>query len=190
MSDPDIEVTQFLENYKVQEGQDPAEMIGLVYNELKALAHQYLAGERANHTLQPTALVHEAYARLMENKRMIWQDRGHFFAMAARVMRRVLVDYARRARADKRGDPALHITLNDEMHGLDGELRLEVLDEALRELAQMDQRQCRIVELRFFTGLTIKECAAILNISPRTVNSEWQMARAWLFGRLSEGSEP
>jgi len=174
-----------LTKLEVGKEEETRKLIGAVYQELRLLAQKYLSSERANHTLQPTALVHEAYTRLIEQDEFQWKSRNHFFAMAARTMRRVLVDHARKSRAAKRGETALHITLEPEIHHFKPQLMLDTLDEALTELHKMDPRQSQIVELRFFGGLNIKECSEVLNISTRTVNSDWQMAKAWLFGRLN-----
>ncbi|MDJ0841776.1 MAG: ECF-type sigma factor [Acidobacteriota bacterium] len=163
---------------------DARQMVPALYSELRALAQHYMRAERHGHTLQPTALVHEAYARMVEQERVVHSGRSQFFAMAARVMRQVLVDHARTKQAQKRGREVAHITLDERIQGFERTLMLEDLDAALLELAELDPRQCNIVEMRFFAGLSIEECAEVLNISTRTVNSDWQMARAWLFGRL------
>jgi len=173
-----------------QEGPEDTRLLAsAMYGELRALANHYLAGERRNHTLQPTALVHEAYARLMDSTRLEWNDRAHFFAIAARMMRRVLVDSARRFRSEKRGE-GLQVTFDEREQGIDGAFGLSELDEALEQLYGLDPRQCSIVEMRFFGGLSIEECAEILQVSPRTVNNDWQMAKAWLYRRLSPGKRP
>lgn len=153
-----------------------------VYGELRTLAAAYLRRERADHTLQPTALVHEAYLRLMGQSTVDWQNRAHFFGIAAQVMRRLLVDHARRTRAQRR-DGGHAITLDDAIAGEPAQsIAYDVLGvhEALERLARIDARQARLVELRYFVGLTIDETAAVLEISPATVSREWTLARAWL----------
>ena len=160
-------------------------LVPIVYEELRRLAHHYMRGERAGHTLQTTALVNEAYMRLVEVKRIEWRSRGHFFAMAATTMRRVLVDHARERARDKRGGGLVFTTLSG--HGVTSSPAIDVLalDEALDRLADMDPQQAQIVELRYFTGLTIEETAEALGISPATVKRDWTWARAWLYQRLS-----
>ncbi len=157
----------------------------VIYEDLKRIARNRLRGERAGHTLQPTALVNEAYMRLVDQERVQWTCRAHFFAVAARIMRRVLVDHARRRQAGKRQAQAEAITL-DQAAGLaqPQDVDLIRLDDALKDLAQLDPRQSRIVELRFFAGLTIDETAAVLEISPATVKVDWKMAKARLFREL------
>jgi RNA polymerase sigma-70 factor, ECF subfamily len=156
-----------------------------VYGELRTLASAYLRRERENHTLQPTALVHEAYLRLMGQASVSWQNRAHFFGIAAQVMRRLLVDHARRHQAQRR-DGGQAITLDADVLGAETAAQ-DVLGvhEALERLALLDPRQARLVELRFFVGLTIDECAAVLEISPATVSREWALARAWLHHELA-----
>jgi RNA polymerase sigma factor (TIGR02999 family) len=160
-------------------------LIPIVYEELRRLAHRYMRGERVGHTLQTTALVNEAYMRLVDIERIEWRNRGHFFAMAATMMRRVLVDHARERARDKRGGGLVFTTLAD--HAVTSSPAIDVLalDEALDRLAAMDSQQARIVELRYFTGLTIEETAEALGISPATVKRDWTWARAWLYQRLS-----
>lgn len=158
-----------------------ADLLPLVYDELRGLAVAYLHRERANHTLQPTALVHEAYARLADRTRGAWKTRADFVAVAAATMRRVLVDHARRVRAQKRGGNAGRIALTDAMlQAHSDEVDLLALDEALCALASLNERQSRVVELRFFGGLSVDETAEVLEVSPRTVDVDWSMARAWL----------
>ena len=157
-----------------------------VYGELRHLAVGHLRAERPDHTLQPTALVHEAYLRLLAGDRVQWRDRAHFFGVAARVMRRVLVDHARRQRAAKR-DGGVSVPLDDVIGLADTEgepLDVLRLHDALEALARLDPRQARLVELRFFVGLTIDETANVLGVSPVTVTREWAMARAWLAAEL------
>ena len=155
-------------------------LVPLVYDELRKLASSYLRGERADHTLQTTALVHEAYLKLADQRHTSWANRSHFFGIAAQAMRRILVDHARtRSRAKRDGGRS--VTLEEELAGSVGrpDEILEV-DEALERLAQLDPRQARIVELRYFAGLTIEDTALTLDLSPATVKREWTSARAWL----------
>jgi RNA polymerase sigma-70 factor (ECF subfamily) len=164
-------------------------LVPQLYDELRALAARQMRSERRDHTLEPTALVHEAFLRLRVQERAEWINREQFFAVAARTMRRVLVDAARRHAADKRGGGARRTTLS----GLiDGAFEPEVLDvhRALAELETLDPRQARIVELRSFGGLSIEETAGLMEISPATVKREWTSARAWLFRRLTTSSDP
>ncbi len=155
-----------------------------IYEDLKKIARNRLRGERGGHTLRPTALVNAAYRRPVDQERVRWTCRAHFFAVSARIMRRILVDHARRRRADKRGAAATVITLDAGM-AESRDVDLVRLDDALKDLAEKDPRQARIVELRFFAGLTIDETAAVLRISPATVKLDWKMARAWLFQELA-----
>jgi RNA polymerase sigma factor (TIGR02999 family) len=159
-------------------------LLPLVYNELHKLAHSYLRRERTDHTLQTTALVNEAYLRLAQQGPFETQNRGDFLALAATLMRQILVDYARRRRAAKRGKDC-RVTLNDEIDAAkDPGLDVLALDDALTRLAKRDAQQGRIVELRFFAGLTVEETATVLSISPATVKRDWSMARAWLSRRM------
>ena len=160
-------------------------LLSLVYDELRRIARQYLRKERSDHTLQPTALVHEAYMKLIDISDVSWQDRAHFFAVASNVMRHILVDHARARATDKRGGEAQRIALEDAVQ-LSGETDIDLLalDEAMRQLAAFDEQQSKIVELRFFGGLTIEDTAHVLKISPATVKREWTMAKAWLFRRM------
>lgn len=167
--------------------EDPAArdaLVAIVYQELRRLAHHYMQGERANHTLQTTALVNEAYLRLTDLTRMQWRDRAHFFAMAATLMRRILVDHARDRARDKRGGGVVFTTLQDERVATPPGIDALALDEALDRLAAIDPVHARIVELRYFAGLTIEETSEALRISPATVKREWTWARAWLYHQL------
>jgi RNA polymerase sigma factor (TIGR02999 family) len=164
------------------------ELLPLVYRELRQMARRYMLAENRGHTLQPTALVHEAYLRLIDQNRVSWQNRAQFFGVAAQVIRRLLVDHARGRNRLKRGGEEFKITWTEnidvperEQEGLD----LCVLDEALNKLTELDAQQGRIVELRFFAGLSIEETAAALEISPATVKRDWAMARAWLFREIA-----
>ena len=151
----------------------------LVYGELRTTAASALRPERADHTLQPTALVNEAYRRLTGQKNVTWQNRAHFFGIAAQMMRRILVDHARKRQAAKRDASAWKVATAD-VDGADNAPELLALDRALEELEQIDPQQAKVVELRFFAGLTVEETAEVAGISPRTVKREWQTAKAWL----------
>ena len=163
------------------------ELVAVAYRELKRLAGAQLRSERPGHTLQATALVHEAYLRLVDQDRVAWRNRAQFFAVAARVMRRVLVDHARRRAAGKRGGGQLRVTLDESVAeaAAGPEVDLVALDAALVELEAMDPELLRLVEARFFGGLTIVETAELLGVSPATVKREWATARAWLRRRLA-----
>jgi len=169
-------------------GGDPAaldRLVPLVYAELRRLAHAYMRGERPGHSLQTTALIHEAYLRLVEAPQMRWQNRAHFFAVSAQVMRRVLVDVARAQRSLKRGGNCEHVAFDEGLVlSQDRHPDLIALDEALTELAAMDPRKSRVVELRFFGGLTAEETAEVLSLAPDTVLRDWQLAKVWLLQRL------
>jgi RNA polymerase sigma-70 factor, ECF subfamily len=160
-------------------------LIPLVHGELRRLARSQLRNERANHTLQTTALAHEAYLRLVALEHRDWRDRTHFFGVASGIMRRILIDHARKHGAAKRGSGATHIQIEDaEVPANERPLELIALDDALARLGVMDARQERIVELRFFAGLSVEETAAVLGTSSRTVKREWAVARAWLRAEL------
>jgi RNA polymerase sigma factor (TIGR02999 family) len=160
-------------------------LMALVYDDLRRRAASYLRRERGGHTLQPTALVHEAYLRLVGQDRVVWQNRAHFLAIAASMMRRVLVDHGRRQKAGKRGGAGTRVTLDDAFSPVSPrELDLLALDAALSELAALDEQQARIVELRAFGGLGVEETAEVLGISPATVKRHWAFALAWLQQRL------
>ena len=158
----------------------------LVYAELHRIAHRYMRDERRNHPLQTTALVHEAYLRLIDVNRVDWESRNHFFAVCAKMMRRILVDAARRRSADKRGGNASHVALDEAfLPAREREADLVALDEALEKLAKLAPRKARVVELRYFAGLTVEETAQVLGISAETVMRDWRMARLWLQRDLS-----
>jgi RNA polymerase sigma-70 factor (ECF subfamily) len=168
-----------------------SQLIPLVYSELKRLAVRYMRAERIGHTLQPTALVHEAYLRLVDQNGVDWQDRAHFFAAAAQVMRRVLIDYARQWQAEKRGGPnQVKMMLDEEIaFSKDRSSEFLAVDQVLDRLAALDPVQCQIVELRFFAGLTVEETAEVVRLSPRTVKREWKLAKAWLYSELAKGAD-
>jgi RNA polymerase sigma factor (TIGR02999 family) len=156
-------------------------LIPLVHRELHQIARRCMAGERAGHSLQATVLVNEAYLRLVDTKAVAWHDRAHFLAVAARVMRHILVDHARARHAKKRGGPATRVTF-DEALLVTNEPRGDfiALDEALEALAAFDERKSRVIELRFFGGLSVEEAASVLKVSPETVKRDWRLAKAWL----------
>lgn len=161
----------------------------LVYSELRIIANHYLQGERPSHTLQSTALVHEAYVRLAEQGLPQWQNRAHFFAVAAQLMRQILVDYARSHRASKRGGNVCKLALDDaEEQPQALNVDIVALDDALKTLAGMDSQQSRVVELKFFGGLSIEDTAEVLGISASTVKRDWITARAWLYRELDRSS--
>ena len=155
-------------------------LMPLVYGELRKIAASYLRQERKDHTLQPTALVHEAYLRLTHQKDVAWQNRAHFYGIAAQMMRRILVDHARKRQAAKRDASAWKVATAEVDGGAEGAPELLALDRALEELEKIDPQQAKIVELRFFGGLTVEETAEVAGISPRTVKREWRTAKAWL----------
>jgi RNA polymerase sigma factor (TIGR02999 family) len=162
------------------------ELLPVVYGELRKLASSYLRRERVGHTLQPTALVHEAYMRLVDQTQVQWQNRAHFFGVAAQMMRRILVDHARAHEAEKRGGEFQKLSL-DENIDVSGErdVNLVALDDALNLLADVDPQKSKIVELRFFGGLSVEETAEVLGVSAPTVKRQWRMAKAWLYGQVS-----
>jgi RNA polymerase sigma factor (TIGR02999 family) len=179
-------VTALLMQWRAGDPKALDALIPLVYGELRSLAQHYLRSERPNHTLQSTALVHEAYVRLVGSDPPALLNRSHFFGIAARLMRQILVEHARAEKAAKRGGGALTLTLDEALRIPDAsDVDLILLDEALNELARLDEQQSRIVELRYFTGLSIDETSEVLGISPATVSREWTTARAWLHREIS-----
>ena len=170
-------------------GGDPSafdRLVPLIYRELRVLARRYMRRERADHTLQPTALVNEAYLRLIDVNRIQWQNRAHFLAVASQTMRRILVEFARQRHRLKRGGDVVAVTIDDareiaQEKGAD----VVALDDALSQLATFDQRMSQVVELRFFGGLSVQETADVLNVSPETVMRDWKTAKAWLLRELS-----
>jgi RNA polymerase sigma factor (TIGR02999 family) len=184
-------VTELLLAWSAGDGEALDRLIPLIHTELQTMAKRYMAGERRGHTLQPTALVNEVYLRLVDVKRVQWQNRAHFLAVASRLMRRVLVDAARARGYQKRGGGAEHVPL-DEALVIDVERghELVALDEALERLATFAPRQSEIVDMRYFGGLTNEEVAAVLNVSEATVMGDWKLAKSWLLRELSrDGSE-
>lgn len=163
------------------------ELLPYVYDELRRRAARYLRRERINHTLQTTALVHEAYLKLVDQERVEWKDRGHFFAVAAQAMRRILVDHAKHRNRAKRGGPGEDLQLDAavEVATVEGNVDVQALDEALSRLATFDPQQERLVELRYFAGLSLEETAKAMNISRSTAAREWQVAKAWLHRELT-----
>jgi RNA polymerase sigma-70 factor (ECF subfamily) len=160
-------------------------LIPIVYDELRRLGRRYMRGERSGHSLQTTALVNEAYTRLVDYKRMQWQNRAHFFAVSAQLMRRILVDHARRHNL-KRGAGVHHVSLEEAaVVGGDGDTDLAALDDAMSALARIDPRKVQVVEMRFFGGLSVEETAEVLKVSPVTVKREWRAARTWLYRELT-----
>jgi len=185
MADP-AGVTQLLADASQGDQGALDALFPLVYNELRRLADAYLRNERPNHTLQATALVHEAYLRLVDQTSINWQNRAHFFSVAAQVMRHILVDHARSHQRLKRGGSARKLSLDEAVSFFEQrDLNLVGLDEALTDLEKLDPQQSRIVELRFFGGLTIEEMAEVLKTSPATVSREWSMAKMWLHRALT-----
>lgn len=185
MSIPEGEVTQLLLAWGEGDKEALARLVPLVQSELKQIARRYMRRERPDHTLQPTALVNEAYLRLIEGKSVKWQSRAHFFGIAANLMRQILVDNARRHMQLKRGGDALRVSLTAaEALGDQKDAGIIALDDALNSLAEFDSRKSKIIELRFFGGLTEEETAEALNMPLRTTQREWRLARAWLFNQL------
>ena len=184
------EVTELLVDWGQGNQAALDQLTPLVYAELHRLAHQYLSRERPGHTLQTSALVNEAFVKLIDQRDVHWQNRAHFFGIAAQLMRRILVDYARQRHSQKRGGNAQQVELDEAMI-LSDERASEViaLDSALSELAEIDSRKCQIVELRFFGGLTIDETAQLLSVSPGTVMRDWTLAKAWLRRAVSNHSK-
>jgi RNA polymerase sigma factor (TIGR02999 family) len=183
---PKHEVTQLLIEWSNGDKTALDKLMPLIHEELRRLAHHYMSRERSGHTLQTTALVNEAYLRLVNRKGVHWQNRAHFFAIAAQSMRSILVDHARALAYAKRGGGATKLSLDEAMI-VSQERAAEVvaLDEVLKELASFDPQQSRIVELRFFGGLTIEETAEVLDLSPATIKREWSTAKAWLYHELA-----
>lgn len=179
-------ITELLVQLRAGNKEAEARLIPLVYGELHRLAHHYMRGEHDSHMLQTSALVNEAYMRLAGQQGFDWKNRAHFFGVSAQIMRRILVDYARKRNAEKRGGSLEKISLENAFVCSDEQSwQIVALHDALNKLAQWDERQCRIVELRFFTGLSIEETAEVMSLSITTVKREFHLAKAWLHGELS-----
>jgi RNA polymerase sigma factor (TIGR02999 family) len=180
-------ITELLVGYGRGDKEALDQLMPVVYDELRRQAARYLRREQAGHTLQTTALIHEAYMRLVDQRNVQWQNRAHFFGIAAQLMRRILVDHARTKKRVKRGGSAVRVSLGDATVAVKGQdLDVVALDEALDRLARVDEQQSRVVELRFFSGLTVEETAEVMGISKATVKRDWSMAKAWLHRELSE----
>ena len=180
------DVTQLLIQLSAGDRSVVDELLPRIYTELRRLAGSYFKRERVDHTLQPTALVHEAYLRLVDQTRVEWQNRAHFMGVAANVMRRILVDHARTHNAEKRGGEVNRVPLDDALVAAqERSAEVVAIDAALQALAKVDPTKSRIVELRYFGGLSIEETAAVLNTSVATANRQWRMARAWLYGEIT-----
>lgn len=181
------EVTAILHDWSGGDPQAPERLMPFVYDELRRLARTFLSRERDGHTLQPTALVHEAYVRLVDQTRVNWQNRAHFYGIASSMMRRVLIDHARAHATEKRGGVAVHFSIDDVQVPVEERAASFVaLDEALERLAQFDDRKCKIVEMRFFGGLSDEEIAEVLGVSTRTVLRDWKTVRLWLYRELNQ----
>ncbi len=189
MASSSEDVTALLHALKQGDRGAESRLLDVVYEELHRIAERYMRRERQDHTLQTTALVNEAYLRLVDQKEKSWQNRAHFFAVAAQVMRRILVDYARKHGAQKRGGEQRKLELEGDL-GITPERSEELLllDQALERLKIWDARQSRIVELRFFGGLTNEETAEVLGVAARTVKRDWQVAKSWLYGEITKGA--
>lgn len=183
------EATQLLHALGSQDSTAAERLFALVYDELRAVAHKYFKHQRLDHTLQPTALVNEAFLKLIDQSNLEWQNRAHFLAVAAKAMRQILIDHARERQALKRGGEFCRVTMAEGQTPVT-EPDPEILDleECLQRLAAIDPRQSRVVELRFFGGLTVEEVAHVLGVSKATVEAEWRMARAWIRRELSNGT--
>ena len=181
------QVTQILKQLDCGHASAAERLLPLVYEEMRGLAESFFRLQPSDHTLQPTALVHEAYLRLVNQTQIQWTGRAHFYAVAARAMRQILINHAEKRRALKRGGEWRRITL-DESSTSSGATAVDLLalNEALEELERLDERQCRVIELRFFGGLSVDEAASVLGLSSRSVELDWQMARAWLYNQLKD----
>jgi RNA polymerase sigma factor (TIGR02999 family) len=189
MPDRPGDVSQLLRAWGQGSLQAREDLVPLVYRELRRRAGAYLRRERQEHTLQATALVHEAYLRLVGQERVAWQNRAHFFGIASQMMRRILVDHARKHQAAKRPGADVKVALDDDIGAVSPpDCELLMLDGALTELALKEERQARIIELRYFGGLSEQEVAEVLGVSRATVTREWQIARVWLYKRMTDGA--
>lgn len=181
MTRPPREVTELLKDWSAGDESAPDKLMPLVMNELRRLAHRYMRREKPGHTLQTSALINEAYVRLVDQSKIQWEGRSHFFGIAARLMRQILVDQARRRSFAKRGGGALRVSLSEAAAvAVEQSANVMALDDALEKLEKIDRRKSRIIELRFFGGMSIEETAEALKVSPGTVMREWTFARAWL----------
>ena len=186
MEEISSQITLLLRQAATGDSQAQSRLMSLVYSELHRLAAHYMRGERPDHTLQPTALVHEAFLKLIAPGEVAWQNRAHFFATAAQAMRRILIDHARQIRSEKRQGQRQEVSLDSALVFTEGQsAELLALDEALDRLHNWDLRQCRIVEMRFFGGLSEEETAAALGVSTRTVKRDWTLAKTWLYRELA-----
>jgi RNA polymerase sigma-70 factor (ECF subfamily) len=186
-----LDVTALLDDWSRGDRHALDRLLPLVYAELRRIAARQLRRERVGHTLQPTALVNEAYLRLVDQRQVDWRNRAHFFAVAAQLMRRILVDYARRRHANKRGDGVQPVSIDQVVEpGAEDQFSVLVLDQALGRLEKLDPGLAQIVELRAYGGLTIEEAAHVLNVSPSTAKREWRTAKAWLARQLGAESQP
>ena len=184
------EVTLLLQAWRGGDEGALAKLVPLVYGELHRIAHRYMARERVGHTLQTTAVVNEAYLRLIDARQVEWKDRAHFLAISAKLMRRILVEFARSRGRNKRGGDVHKVELDEAMlvppqRGTD----LAALDDALTALAAIDERKARVIELRFFGGLSVEETAEVLNVSPDTIMRDWRLAKVWLWREMKHGAE-
>jgi RNA polymerase sigma-70 factor (ECF subfamily) len=188
MNTPETEnITQLLIEVTNRNSAAVDVLLPLIYDELRKLAGNYLRRERSDHTLEPTALVHEAYLRMVDQTQVNWQNRAHFFGVAAQMMRRILIDHARAHNAEKRGQDFQKLSLDENIDkSVERSSELIALDDALRSLAELDEQKGRIVELRFFGGLSIDETAEVLGVSAPTVKRQWRMAKAWLYGQVQK----
>lgn len=187
MSEPS-DITKLLGAWKGGDRRALDRLLPVVYTELRRVAHRQLGRERKRQTLQPTALVNEAYLRLVQIRRIEWQNRAHFFGMCGRLMRQILVDAARARRSDKRGGGAVHVKFEDALAAFDARgVEVVALDEALKALEALDARKSRVVELRFFGGLSVEDTAATLGVSTDTILRDWKFAKAWLYQELRRG---
>ncbi len=179
------DITRLLKAWSGGDQSALEDLMPVVYTEIRKLARSYLRRERPDHTLQATALVHEAYMRLVDQRDVAWQNRAHFFGIAAQIMRRILVDHARSQKAEKRGSGQVPIVIDEKLEIADASMDFVALDDALKALAELDERQAKLVELRYFGGLSIEETAEVMQLSPATVKREWAGARTWLRRELS-----
>jgi RNA polymerase sigma factor (TIGR02999 family) len=188
MEENSQQITQLLNQWSNGDAKVLDDLMPLVYIELRRQAAGYLRRERIDHTLQPTALINEAYLKLIDQRDVKWQNRAHFFAIAAQAMRRILVDYARERKREKRGGALENLPLDEALTIVSGEKSVDLvaLDEALNKLAKFDERQAKVVELRYFSGLSIDETAEVLNVSNVTVRRDWNMAKAWLHQEITK----